>query len=345
MFCDYIIVGQGLAGSLMAHRLLQHQQRIMVVDEGLNHTSSKIAAGMFTPLSGKRLAKSWMADELIGEAEITYAEMEELFKQSFITHQPIQISFSSVKEQNDFYGAQHANIAQYLQTDVTMHNGLQAPYGGFEVLKSGWLNTTGLLKAIKDNLVSKHLYLNEAFDYAQLTPTDSGWQYKNIYSKGIVFCEGYKNANNPFFKHIPIIANKGDVFQLQTSCLDGLKIYKRGAYAVCLGPTQFKVGSTYHWDNDHEQPNEKGYAELQQKVNQLLQGDYEVKQHLAGIRPTTKDRRPVLGQHQNHQGLYLFNGLGTKGVMLAPYFSKVMADFILLNKQLPKEVNLTRFTT
>lgn len=344
MHCDYIIVGQGLAGSLMAYRLMQQQQRVLVVDEDLDYTSSKIAAGMFTPLSGKRLAKSWMADELIGEAEITYAEIEELFNQSFITHQPIQISFSSVKEQNDFYGAQHAKIAQYLNTEVTMHKGLQAPFGGFEVLKSGWLNTADLLKAIKTKLVHDNLYLSELFDYALLTATDTGWQYKGITAQGVIFCEGYKNANNPFFQHIPIIANKGDVFRIQTNCLDGFKIYKRGAYAVCLSATNFKVGSTYHWDNNNEQPNEKGFAELQLKTNQLLQGNYEVKQHLAGIRPTTKDRRPVLGQHPNHPGLYLFNGLGTKGVMLAPYFSKVMTDFILLNKQLPEEVNLTRFT-
>lgn len=342
---DYIIVGQGLAGSLMAYQLITCKQRVLVVDKNDTFTSSKIAAGMFTPLSGKRLAISWMADELLPCLKNTYTELEVLLQHKFIHHQPVQISFSSVKEQNDFYGNRQSAILNHLDTNVNVHKGMHAPYGGFEVLNSGWLDTSGLLAALKAHLLAIGSYSNEVFDYSQLVKHSASWQYKNIHVKGVICCEGYKNKQNPFFGHIPIIENKGDVFLVQTDCLGDDKIYKRGAYAVHQGNHQYKVGSNYHWDNGNEQPDEKGHQELSKKTEQLINGEFKVVQHVAGIRPTTKDRRPVLGQHPTHEGLYLFNGLGTKGVMLAPYFSKVMADLILLKKEIPEEVNLTRFNS
>ena len=342
---DYLIVGQGLAGTLLAYQLIQHHQRILVIDESVAHTSSKIAAGMFTPLSGKRMAKSWMAEELLPCLKDTYAKLEILLAQQFIHYQPIQIGFSSVKEQNDFYSSRPIGIAPYLEVDAQMHPGLNAPLGGFEVLESGWLNTASLLGAFKTYLINNNQYLDEAFDYTALTQQANGWQYKNYRSKGVIFCEGYKNSFNPFFGDIPIIPNRGDVFNIQTACLGNDKIYKRGAYAVYQNIGHYKVGSTYHWDNASEAPDEKGYQELKSKTDLLVNGAYAIMQHKVGIRPTTRDRRPVLGRHATLSGLYLFNGLGTKGVMLAPYFSNLMALFILLNKELPEEVNLKRFYT
>lgn len=340
---DYLIVGQGLAGTLLSYQLIQQHQRILVIDESVTHTSSKIAAGMFTPLSGKRLAKSWMAEELLPYLKDTYARLEVLLAKQFIHYQPIQIGFSSVKEQNDFYSNRPIGIAPYLKVDAQMHPGLHAPLGGFEVLESGWLNTASLLDAFRAYLTNNKQYLDEAFDYTALSQEATGWRYKNYRSKGVIFCEGYKNYLNPFFGNIPIIPNRGDVFSIQTPCLGNNKIYKRGVYAVCKNNGHYKVGSTYHWDNASETPDKKGFNELKNKTDFLINGAYTILQHQVGIRPTTRDRRPVLGQHATLSGLYLFNGLGTKGVMLAPYFSNLMALFILLNKELPEEVNLKRF--
>lgn len=47
---------------------------------------------------------------------------------------------------------------------------------------------------------------------------------------------------------------------------------------------------------------------------------YNVVEHKAGVRPSVSDRRPVLGPCKDYEQLVVFNGLGTKGVSLAPFF-------------------------
>ena len=73
----------------------------------------------------------------------------------------------------------------------------------------------------------------------------------------------------------------------------------------------------------------------------LLNGP--LKSQIAGVRPTVYDRRPVMGEHPNHKGIFIFNGLGTKGYLMAPLLSEEMADFIISRKELHREVKLSRF--
>jgi glycine oxidase len=343
MKVDYIIVGQGLAGSLMAYRLWQHQKTFVVIDAGSTHTSSHIAAGMFTPISGKRMVKSWMSDTLYPEMQTTYLELEKLLHASFLHNCNIQLSFASVKEQNDFFAALSDKLIPYVEENIQINSGLQTPFGAVEIKQSGWLNTQLFLTKFKQWLIEQQAFLQETFDYAALTNTPTNWTYKHLEANGVIFCEGYKNHNNPWFKHIPVIENKGDVFVVSTQVLDDKKIYKRGAYAVHLPNGTYKIGSTYKWNNANPTPDETGFNELKLKTDALLNGEYKVLQHLAGIRPTTKDRRPILGKHQTLNGLYMFNGLGTKGVLLAPYFSKLMFDLAVHHTIPEQEINMSRF--
>ncbi len=343
MHYHQIIVGQGLAGSLLAHQLIKMQQQVLVVDNENPHSSSRIAAGMYTPISGKRMVKSWMVDTLYPELISTYKDLENLLGTKFLNDINIQMSFASIKEQNDFYSALNDKINRYVQTEITPHQGLNAPFGAVEITHSGWLNTIVFLDAFKHYLQQQNAFLKDEFDYGALSYHDNKWHYKNHSANSMVFCQGYQNKNNPYFKHIPVIDNKGDVFKIKTTALNQHKIYKRGAYAVNLYDDIFKVGSTYQWDNDNTTPTPEGYAELNEKTTVLINGDYQVLEHFVGIRPTTKDRRPILGKHTQEPNMYIFNGLGTKGVLVAPYFSKIMADFILNDTAIDKEISTNRF--
>jgi glycine/D-amino acid oxidase-like deaminating enzyme len=343
MHYQQIIVGQGLAGSLLAHQLIKLNQQVLVIDDGNVHSSSRIAAGMFTPISGKRMVKSWMVDSLYPEVIATYKELENLLGAQFLNDMNIQMSFASIKEQNDFYSSLNDKINKYVITETTPHQGIHAPFGAVEITHSGWLNTLLFTEAFKKYLTNLNSFLQEQFDFSALTYYNQKWHYKNHTANSVVFCQGYQNKNNPYFKHIPVIDNKGDVFKIKTTALNNQKIYKRGAYAVNLFDDVFKVGATYKWDNDDTTPTPQGYAELKDKTDVLIDGSYEVLEHVVGIRPTTKDRRPILGKHEQEQNMYLFNGLGSKGVLIAPYFSKIMADFILNNTVIDNEISTNRF--
>ena len=220
MHYQQIIVGQGLAGSLLAHQLIKLNQQVLVIDNGNVHSSSRIAAGMFKPISGNRMVKSWMVDTLYPEVIATYKELENLLDVQFLNDINIQMSFASIKEQNDFYSALNDKINKYVITETTPHQGLHAPFGAVEITHSGWLNTLLFTEAFKKYLTHLNSFLQEQFDYSALTYYNHKWHYKNYTANSVVFCQGYQNKNNPYFKHIPVIDNKGDVFKIKTTALN-----------------------------------------------------------------------------------------------------------------------------
>jgi glycine oxidase len=327
---DFVICGQGLAGSLLAYQFIKSGYRVLVIDAGLNNTSSHIAAGMFTPISGKRMVKSWMVDELYPVMIETYKELEQVLGVSFLNEKNIQLSFASIKEQNDFFSALNDKTGHYVIEHITPSAGLQAPFGAVEITHSGWVNTSVFLHAFKQYLIERNAYWQHHFQHDELINQEESYLYQHLNFKCLIFCEGYQHINNPFFKHIEVIENKGDVFLLNIPQLDDEKIYKRGAYAVSIDNNQqlFKAGSTYKWNDKNDVPTPEGFEELKHKTDALIAGSYNIMQHFAGIRPTTKNRRPILAQHPQHQNMFVFNGLGTKGVLLAPYFSRAMFKLI-----------------
>jgi glycine/D-amino acid oxidase-like deaminating enzyme len=322
---------------------MKQQQTVLVIDQGLTNTSSRVAAGMYTPISGKRMVKSWMVDELYPTMQQTYTELETLLGETFLTNQHIQLSFASIKEQNDFYSALTDKIEPYVEQNITPNPGLHAPYGAVEIKQSGWLNTVKFLDSFRTYLQKNNSFWLHEFEEQQLIYKDTNWHYGEHTFDAVVFCQGYRNKYNSLFAHIPVIDNKGDVFRINTDALDQHKIYKRGCYAVNLHNKEYKVGSTYKWDNDNTTPTQEGFEELKTKTDALINGSFEVLEHYVGIRPTTKDRRPILGKHHQYNNLFLFNGLGTKGVLVAPYFSKIMADFILHDIPLDPAISTNRF--
>jgi glycine oxidase len=144
---------------------------------------------------------------------------------------------------------------------------------------------------------------------------------------------------------VPFKPTKGQILTVKTDgSLTADRIYNQ---QFLLFPTEekdvFKLGATYEWDVLNEIPTKKSTEELLAKAEKVLNVKFEVLEERAAIRPTVIDRRPVIGVHPEHENLLLFNGMGTKGVMIAPYFAKHLIDFIYDNQELDAEANLNRF--
>lgn len=313
---NFLIVGQGLAGSLLAWELHRKGFTIAVVDEGLPNTSSKIAAGMFNPINTKRFTVSANAETSIQEALAVYESIEKELEIEIIHHQNIYNVFGNNKEVNDYSTKlDHPFFKQYTNESPVPEANITHPFGAFEVGLSGWIDLKKMLVSMRAFIQTRHILLEERFDYTLLHQTTSTWNYKNIEAEQIVFCEGFKGNNNPFFTELTIIPCKGDVLELEAPLLQPTRVIKKGIYIVPLGNGTFKCGSTYKWENDNATPLAADKEELTQKIAELIAVPFTVTAHYAAIRPTTKTRETIMAKHPTLPNMYALNGLGTKGVI------------------------------
>ncbi|PBQ32248.1 FAD-dependent oxidoreductase [Sphingobacteriaceae bacterium] len=344
---DFIIVGRGLAATTLAHSFETHNLTFnMVGDENLS-ACSKVAAGIWNPVVFKRLTKSWLADEVVDHLNLFYSECESRIGVKVMTQRPILKPFTEDQEKALWLKKARTDLENFL--DEKIHEASEKALTNFKITNgyglvknSGNLNVVLFLEA--SSRYFKDQIRDEVFDYHQLEITDEKVSYKGLEAKTIIFCEGYLVKNNPFFNWIPLKPAKGEIITIKAEGLT-LKneIFNRNGFLMDVSEETYKVGATYAWDDLTDQITSKGLEELKSKTRQMIQSDYSVVKHEAGVRPSSLDRRPIIGNHPFYKNAHVFNGLGTKGVMLAPYFSKNYVNFYLQKEPLHTEVDVKRF--
>lgn len=331
----YIIIGWGLAGATLAWQF--HARRIpCTIFDNLKNESSRVAAGMVNPIIFKRLTKGWRVDDLLPYAQLFYAEIEERLGIKLLSRRKIVRVFSSLEEQNNWASLEgdgrydaFLNPAQDIDVDQ-----VHAPFGVGKVNSLGHLHVPEFLDASKEYLSNHQVtFVPEAFDHKMIGDSEDHF----------IYCEGHHITSNPFFGYIPMKPSHGDILTIKAPTLKYEDILNRNMFVLPLGNDHYKVGSTYNWELSEAIPSQKGKAELIERLNAFCNFDYEIVKHEAGIRPTVADRRPLLGTHFAKSNLHLFNGLGTKGVSIAPYFANQMIDYLVQGKELDPEVNISRF--
>ncbi len=325
---------------------MQNQQTVLVVDEEKENTSSKIAAGLCNPVVFKRLTKSWMIDELMPTALDFYKNQEKLLQDQFYFPLPIYKLF--VGEEEKEFWRQKCNEPEVMDWvshrvefpfDKTL---VDYPFGAANTLQSGYLQTAKWLDAFKLYLKTSDSFIGTKFNYNDIVFENNGITWNGVQAKKIIFCEGYQTLHNPYFNWLSLKLTKGEVLTVDFKNLQLNSAINKGVFVLPYN-NEYKLGATYDWDNLNEEATEKGKNELLKKAAAFIKDEIVVKSHKAGIRPTVSDRRPLLGTHPENNKLVVFNGMGTKGVMIAPYFAKVLVEHLLENKPLSKEVNITRF--
>ncbi len=340
---DYIIVGQGLAGSCLALQLIREKKRVLVVDQFDEHSATQVAAGLFNPITGRVMSKTWKADILFPYLHDFYREAEVLTRSKFFHPMPLYRPFLSIEEQNEWIGkSAQQDFKDYIASVDTReaHTGLvNNPFGGLTLRQAGWLDTVAFTEAVRHYILNHGFFLNDAFHEDSLILKDDVVNYLNYSARKIIFCQGVKTLSGKLFSWIPIRPLKGETLTIQTEAkIDTL--CNRGVFVV---PETGKVGATYQPNDQQPTVTEAARNELQSKLDELVCFPYRIITQSWGIRPTTPDRRPILGPHPEHPNAIIFNGLGTKGVSLAPYFSKVLATWIENRGAINKEVDIERY--
>ncbi len=344
---DLLIVGQGLAGSAVALRALARKYRIAVIDNPADNHSSAVAAGLFNPITGRKMVKTWLADEIFPALHQFYGEAEQLTGHRFFYPMPIYRPFLTPEEQNEWMGkSADPGLRDYIgKVSVTPMFGSQVsdPFGGITLRQCGYLDTRAYLQAVRE-YVGKNAVLTESdFRADRLQIEEDCVRYEGLLARKIIFCQGVANPSNPWFGSLPVNSLKGEFITVQCDWKNGVML-NRGVYmAPGNAPGEWRVGATYNWNDSSPACSEGARAELSGKLEDLIRFGYSITGQQWGFRPTTPDRKPILGSHPQHKSLVIFNGLGTKGVSLAPYFSGVLFRWMENEGMINREADVTRF--
>jgi glycine oxidase len=344
MRIDYLIVGQGLAGSCLAWQLVQRGKRVMVLDKPENNRSSMIAAGLFNPITGKLMTRTWLAETLFQSVFDFYPNIELTLNQKFFYPVPLYRPFLSVHEQNEWMGnstlPEHQKFITAIHTKSAYGDQAHDTFGGLVTNQCGYVDVPVFLNSVRNWLIDQNSYSEEWFDETQLQIETEQIRYKQWQGQSIIFCTG--TSVNKLWKSLPVKPLKGETLTIQLQETPKL-IYNRGVYIVPTASNYYKVGATYETHQLTETVTNRARVELETGVAALLKLPFQTVSQDWGMRPTSPDRRPILGPHPISKNVAIFNGLGTKGVSLAPYFSAHLADWLIGTDEIMPTVNINRF--
>lgn len=345
MQVDYIIVGFGIAGISMAFQLEQEGKSVLVID-GNEIKASIVAAGLYNPVILKRFTLAWGAEDHMNYAQQFYKRLSAYLDIPTTHTLPVFRKFNNAQEQNKWFSkVENPQLQKYLSPELfpSPSQGINSEYSFGKVKLTGKVLIADIVSRYRTILSKKNCFLNQEFDSNNLCTTDSGFIYKHINSKNIIFCEGHKMSLNPYFNKLPLVGSKGSYLIIES---EGLKLevaVKSYYFIIPLGGNKYKFGATYGHrfkDVDHDK---HAKEELVSKLNTLVNIPYTIIDFVVGVRPTVIDRKPLLGKHKEVKNMFVMNGMGTRGVLLAPTASFHLKKLMLSNIDLPAEMDVKRF--
>jgi glycine oxidase len=329
---EIIIVGLGIAGTNVALELAKRNIEYIIIDDDNKSAASMAAAGTINPVTGRHYVKSWIFEDLKPAFISTYQDFNSQFGGLFFKQLPIIRAIYSIKEENEWYArCNDPDYKEYITAkanygDLKNSTIEQFTYG--EVTQAYQVQLRGLISTFKKEIIKRGQYYHDNFDYSQLDIGKDKIKYKDIIANKIVFCEGYKVLENPLFAHLPFDPVKGEALIIKME--GGMeKSLRDKIFITPIGDDLYWCGANYVWDYKDHLPTSEGRNLLENQLKEFLIRPYEVVDHLAGVRPSTKSRRPIAQRHEQYANIFILNGLGTKGSSLAPYFAKNLVEMMI----------------
>jgi len=346
---NFLIVGQGLAGSLLAWRLLRNGYSVLIVDPGLEQTASRTAAGLINPITGKRLVKTQHVEQYLPVAMSLYKDLGEYFGETF-WHAKRQVRLFQSAEDTEQWKKRCSEVGygQYLGNKFNADTKAylnDSSKGGFEQKQCGYLDTNLLLDTLRQYFQTKGCITKQHLNVDDLTVSASSTQWQNHTFDNVIFCDGYQLQNNPWFSWLPLQPAQGEIFTLKTSQPLPDEIVQFGKWLLPLEEGAFKLGSTWQWKPIDEQTTEDAATTLTTALEQQFPqySDAKLIERRVGVRPGTRDKMPFIGHHPNYPSLSVFNGFGSKGTLMIPWCSEHFYDLLIKGISLPSFVDINRY--
>ena len=349
---DYIIVGLGIGGLAFA-KTLQDQNRSFVVFDKKNPGATVASGGVLNPTVLKRFTAAWNSEFFIAKAYPFYKSLEKVVNENVLFNTSIRRILANIEEQNNWMVASDkAILSRFLSSEIlTNHNlAIQAPFGFGVVQEAKTIDPASLLNSFKEFLRVNHQFVQEDFKHEALKVNQSGVQYKDLLASKIVFAEGAGVASNPYFnlsispeREKVFVGNKGEYIIIKAPALKSKAILKGPVMIIPLGGDLYKVGASYGRDDFSSNITAQAREEISEKVKKMISCKFEVVNQVTGIRPTVKDRKPLIGCLQDSKTISFLNGLGTRGLTMAPLLAEHLFEYLENDKTLPEAINIKRF--
>tara|TARA_B100000683_G_scaffold146023_1_gene141556 strand:+ start:144 stop:1220 length:1077 start_codon:yes stop_codon:yes gene_type:complete len=338
---DFLIVGQGISGTVLGLLLKQYNKSFLIIDKNDLITSSKVAAGLMHPMSFKRCVLNWEGDRFYDYSCQFYKSCNTLFSKDVFKELKLTRLFSSYEEQNNWFSKAFVKPYNTIlsPTEEELPN-LLNEFGNGSLLKSAKLDVKKFLREAKNLFNSTKTFKEKAFVLEDLSYVKNEFHYENNQFKHLVMCQG---TSLNIFNYLPLIPNKGE---LLTICSKSLPkhIVSKGVFAMPLSNNQYTVGATYNHRDENHNITKESKDKLLANLSKIIPiENIKVISQTYGFRPTTLDRKPFLGEHPIIKNAFIFNGMGSKSVLMTPLLGKQLLDHILYGKKISDLVDIKRY--
>lgn len=342
---DFLIVGQGIAGSCVALELIKAGKSLLLVDKLKPGAASPVAPGVINPVVFKRLTPTWQAQQVIPFAKSYYTQLEKQFAKKLFYSFDINKVITNEEEARFWQSKQNdPDLFPFVEGIGNNHNKyIHASNGLGKINSAGCVDLPVFLGLVKTLLQEKQAYLNADFKYEDMLIQPEAVKWKGYRFKKVIFCEGAYATQNPYFNWLPFKNTKGELLEISLPNIKTASIINKQVSIVPQPNGHYKCGSTYSWEWDTPAPEVSAKQELLKKLKNFVFDTPDVINQKAGIRPTMKDRRPCMGKHPKEKRLFIFTGGGSKGASLYPFFSEAFSRQLIYDTPLDKSVDIQRF--
>jgi glycine/D-amino acid oxidase-like deaminating enzyme len=344
METDTLIVGQGLCGTWLSFWLQEAGVSFLVLDELNANSASKVASGIINPVTGRRMVKTWLADTLLPFAENSYKKIGGIVGAELIVLTDMLDFFSAPDRRLDFE-KRAQQFESFLNWPAEEHDWLSQfnyPFGYGIISPVYQVAIQTMLLKWRTELMKRDCLLQGKYEPAYLIINKETIEYKDIRARRIIFCEGAAVMQHHFFNALPFAINKGEALIISVPGLSAEHLYKKTNVIAPWRDGLFWVGSSYDREFADDKPSSSFRYQTTAWLEQFLKIPFAIEDHVAALRPTTVERRPFAGMHPHQPLVGIFNGMGTKGVSLAPYFGKQLAEHIINHHPIASEADVKR---
>lgn len=339
-----LIIGQGLAGTALAWRLWERGQPFLIVDRDEPLTSSKVAAGLITPVTGMRLTVSWRYLMFYREALPFYRACGRRLNQRFLFPRGY---VRMLKNDQEIAKWQKRRLAPDLQpflhrqTPALDTAVIREPEHAFQQRHAAYLDTNAYLLASRRFFESLNSWDNADVKASEVHDDADGVAWNGRRFSHVIWAQGWGAQQHPLLHWVPFQSALGTILTVKADLQGEKRILNRSCWLLPRNDGTLRAGSTYEWKfTDPSTPSAEQVQALGASLRTLLHCPAQIIATQSAVRPIIKNRQALMGTHPGHPRVAFLNGLGSKGSLRAPWLARHLVEHLLDGRPLESDFDL-----